>query len=135
VTQASDLRLFAPERWADVRKLVNRLDALPAAERARELEALGRDDAELARIAHMLLDQTQEESVAEPLLRAVDHLFGDTRSTIPTRIGPFRLVRRIGAGGMGVVYLAERDGADFTQRVALKLLDTNVARTTRFASR
>jgi len=135
VTQASDLRLFAPERWADVRKLVNRLDALPAAERARELEALGRDDAELAGIAHMLLDQTQEESVAEPLLRAVDHLFGDTRSTMPTRIGPFRLVQRIGAGGMGVVYLAERDGADFTQRVALKLLDTNVARTTRFASR
>ena len=36
---------------------------------------------------------------------------------------------------MGVVYLAEREGADFTQRVALKLLDTNVARSTRFASR
>jgi serine/threonine-protein kinase len=134
VTQASDLRLFAPERWADVRKLVNRLDPLTTAERARELEALGRDDAELARIAQMLLDQTQE-SVAEPLLRAVDTLFGETRAAMPTRIGPFRLLRRIGAGGMGVVYLAEREGADFTQRVALKLLETNVARMTRFASR
>ncbi|HET7063280.1 MAG TPA: serine/threonine-protein kinase, partial [Rudaea sp.] len=134
MTEAADLRLFAPERWADVRKLVDRLDPLPPAERARELEALGRDDAELARIARMLLEQTQE-SVAEPLLRAVDNLFGETRAAMPTRIGPFRLVRRLGAGGMGVVYLAEREGADFTQRVALKLLDTNVARMTRFASR
>ena len=134
MTQASDLRLFAPERWADVRKLVDRLDSLTTAERARELETLGRDDAELARIAQILLERTQE-SVAEPLLRAVDNLFGETRAAMPARIGPFRLLRRIGAGGMGVVYLAEREGADFTQRVALKLLETNVARTTRFASR
>jgi serine/threonine-protein kinase len=135
VTEAADLRLFAPERWADVRRLVDRLDSLTTAERARELETLGRDDAELARIARVLLDQTQE-SVAEPLLlRAVDDLFGETRAAMPARIGPFRLLRRIGAGGMGVVYLAEREGADFTQRVALKRLETNVARMTRFASR
>ncbi len=134
MTQAGDQRLFAPERWADVRKLVDRLDPLTTAERARELDVLDSSDADLARIARMLLDQTQE-SVAEPLQRAVDSLFGESRAAMPTRIGPFRLVRRIGAGGMGVVYLAEREGADFTQRVALKLLDTNVARTTRFASR
>ena len=39
-----------------------------------------------------------------------------------TRIGPFRIVTLIGMGGMGEVYLAEREGADFAQRVALKLL-------------
>jgi serine/threonine-protein kinase len=38
------------------------------------------------------------------------------------RVGPFRLVRRIGAGGMGVVFLAERVEGGFVQRVALKLL-------------
>ena len=37
------------------------------------------------------------------------------------RIGPYRLIREIGRGGMGTVYLAERDG-DFTQRVAIKTL-------------
>jgi serine/threonine-protein kinase len=73
--------------------------------------------------AHCANARPDPESVAEPLLRAVDTPFGESRAVMPTRIGPFRLVRRIGAGGMGVVYLAEREGADFTQRVALKLLE------------
>ena len=38
------------------------------------------------------------------------------------RAGPFRIVRELGHGGMGVVYLAEREGAEFQQRVALKLV-------------
>lgn len=37
-------------------------------------------------------------------------------------VGPFRLVRRIGAGGMGVVFEAERFEGGFDQRVALKVL-------------
>src|SRR5262249_30842697 len=38
------------------------------------------------------------------------------------RCGPYRLLERIGQGGMGAVYLAERDDGDVTQRVAIKLL-------------
>jgi serine/threonine-protein kinase len=38
----------------------------------------------------------------------------------PERAGPFRIIRELGHGGMGVVYLAEREGAEFEQRVALK---------------
>ena len=38
------------------------------------------------------------------------------------RAGPFRIVRELGHGGMGVVYLAEREGAEFEQHVALKLI-------------
>ncbi len=37
------------------------------------------------------------------------------------RIGPYRLISEIGHGGMGTVYLAERDG-DFHQRVAIKVV-------------
>jgi serine/threonine-protein kinase len=36
----------------------------------------------------------------------------------------YRIVRRIGEGGMGVVYLAERSDGDFVQQVALKFLNT-----------
>lgn len=37
-------------------------------------------------------------------------------------LGQFRVVERIGRGGMGVVYHGEREGADFSQQVAIKLI-------------
>lgn len=43
---------------------------------------------------------------------------GDER--IGTRLGPWRIVRKIGAGGMGIVYEAQRDDQQYLQRVALK---------------
>ncbi|HEX2139940.1 MAG TPA: serine/threonine-protein kinase [Woeseiaceae bacterium] len=38
------------------------------------------------------------------------------------RIGPWRIVRLLGSGGMGVVYLAERADDSFRQQVAIKLV-------------
>ena len=38
------------------------------------------------------------------------------------RIGAYRVVRELGRGGMGVVYLAERSDGQYEQRVAVKLL-------------
>jgi serine/threonine-protein kinase len=38
------------------------------------------------------------------------------------RIGPYRVLRELGRGGMGTVYLAERADGGFEQRVALKLV-------------
>ncbi|MEO0996617.1 MAG: serine/threonine-protein kinase [Pseudomonadota bacterium] len=40
----------------------------------------------------------------------------------PARIGPYRVVERIGQGGMATVYRAERADQDFEQTVALKLI-------------
>jgi len=38
------------------------------------------------------------------------------------RCGPYRLIRPLGNGGMGAVYLAERDDGEIEQRVAIKFL-------------
>jgi len=52
-----------------------------------------------------------------------------TRSTIHTgdpaegvRVGPYRIVREVGRGGMGTVYLAVRSDDELQKRVALKVL-------------
>jgi eukaryotic-like serine/threonine-protein kinase len=44
-----------------------------------------------------------------------------------TAVGPYRVLRRIGQGGMGAVYLAERDDAEFKQQVAIKLVKRGMA--------
>ncbi len=43
------------------------------------------------------------------------------------RVGSWRILSPIGSGGMGLVFLAERSDANFTQRVALKLLRWEMA--------
>jgi len=51
---------------------------------------------------------------------------GDEPADLTGRVvGPYRLVRLIGAGGTGVVYLAERNDGAFARRVAVKLLSAS----------
>ncbi len=40
----------------------------------------------------------------------------------PRNIGPYRIIREIGRGGMGVVYLGVREGDRFKRRAAIKVL-------------
>ena len=40
----------------------------------------------------------------------------------PEHIGPYKIVRRLGEGGMGIAYLAERDDGVYRHQVAIKVL-------------
>ena len=53
--------------------------------------------------------------------------FGQVPQLIGRTIGPYRLVRELGSGGMGTVYLADRETEEFRQQVAVKLLLPAVA--------
>lgn len=48
----------------------------------------------------------------------------DSGNRVGERIGPYQLTRRLGEGGMGMVYLGERVDGEFTQQVAVKLMRT-----------
>jgi serine/threonine protein kinase len=70
-----------------------------------------------------------DRRTSDGLSRVADELTAalpDESPNIGRRIGPYRITRLLGAGGMGVVYLAERVG-DFSQQVALKLIRPGMA--------
>ncbi len=77
-----------------------------------------RVDALLRRCA----DEAAENAAAHPHDSAHEPVPARDDPLLGTRLGPFRVVECIGRGGMGVVYRGTREGADFRQQVALKLI-------------
>lgn len=73
--------------------------------------------------------------LSAPLLSPEGLPFLQQTAVAGSRVGGFRIVREIGSGGMGVVYLAEREDCQYQQRVALKILfrDTGGDTALRFA--
>jgi serine/threonine-protein kinase len=64
-----------------------------------------------------LLGQMAREAEEDSELDAAE-----SASMAPGRLGPYRLLRELGRGGMGAVYLAERDDEQYDRRVAIKVL-------------
>ncbi len=116
-----------PERWAQVERLFDDVADLSAPERAAYLAKVCADDAELRTYVESLArSDLAADTIIEDSIRGVLELaLPGTRSlsdAIGERIGPYRIVRVIGSGGMGVVYLAERADEQYRQHVAIKLV-------------
>lgn len=102
------------QRWPEIRALLEAAVAQPRAERARFVDTHAADPA-LAAAVHELLAAEDPATLAETPAAALVDLRG-------ARLGPFRLDCRIGAGGMGEVWRAERVEGGIAQTVAIKLL-------------
>ncbi|MCG3159883.1 MAG: Serine/threonine-protein kinase PknD [Acidobacteria bacterium] len=117
---------MTPERWKQIDQLLQEaLEREPAERVAYLAEACGGDD-ELRREVVSLLGfheraenfiETPPTDVAADWLNAKESRAGQT-------IGHYELIRRIGRGGMGEVYLA-RD-ARLGRQIALKLLQSSL---------
>ncbi|HEY6174273.1 MAG TPA: serine/threonine-protein kinase [Kofleriaceae bacterium] len=119
------LLAMSTERWHRVEALFERAVELPEAERAGFIDSACAGDAEMQRELETLLANAPSTSAwlrnaigAEVQQLAIDA----AQAQVGRRIGAFRLIRLLGRGGMGAVYLAERDDAQFSQRVAIKML-------------
>jgi serine/threonine protein kinase/tetratricopeptide (TPR) repeat protein len=111
------------ERWQRLSPLLDALIELEADARQARLAALREEDAALADEVEALLalEEDNEDFLAEPLVAPPPMAKPDTL------IGPYKLDRLLGEGGMGQVWLARRADGLYQRRVALKLLRPGLA--------
>ncbi|HEX4165324.1 MAG TPA: protein kinase [Bryobacteraceae bacterium] len=113
------------DRWKLIEDIFCAAIELPAHERGGYLERACEDDEELRSEVASLLDNDKD---AAATIHAV--ITGDLRGVaeasdgaeLGKRIGPYRLVRELDGGGMGIVYLAVRSDDHYFQIVALKMV-------------
>jgi serine/threonine protein kinase/Tol biopolymer transport system component len=113
------------ERWHRLEALLDAAFDIPPAEREAFLRCeCGDDSALIAEVLEILEGGERPGSVLDvPAQKlAAPLLPNDDLLPPPERVGPYRVERPIGEGGMGTVYLARRDDGQFDQRVALKLV-------------
>jgi len=123
-----------------VREVVLRLGAMPSAHASRELDRIMAESPEFGRTVRRILEladgpgefgedrtdgTSSERSLAEPdpiaglIIRAADEVASGSLD-LPTRLGRYVLLERLGDGGQGSVYLARQSGP--SRDVAIKVL-------------
>src|SRR5579883_1851449 len=116
---------MAIQRWTQIEEIFQAALELAPAEVPCFLDEACGHDAELRREVESLLSYDQPDSTS-PVKRAVQgtvvSLLDEPPAVEGQLLGPYRLLRPLGQGGMGTVYLATRADQAFSKYVAIKLI-------------
>ncbi|MBX3289481.1 MAG: protein kinase [Acidobacteria bacterium] len=116
-----------PAKWKLIKNDLAAALELSGAERFRYVEGL--DDSIRPDVERLLeADSSAADFIEEPAIFGRAEITHETDCT-PDQIDGYRLLKTLGSGGMGTVYLAERSDRGFNRQVALKIIkrgmDTN----------
>ena len=119
-----------PDRWALIKPIFAEAAEQPAAERAAFIRSrCNGDDLLVAEIESLLGAHDQAGSFIEGLPDVSTSASRDEQGPdkmIGRLVGAYELVREIGRGGMGSVYLATRADEQFRKLVAVKLIKADL---------
>jgi len=110
-------------RWDKIQLIFE--EALTLQDEKREaflVEKCGHDKELLKEVSDLInADSTENSLLDSSPFSALDS--GALLDLIGQEVGPYKITRKLGEGGMGAVFLAARTSQDFEQEVALKLLN------------
>src|SRR3984957_11445919 len=109
--------MMTPDRtqWERLQELFHLLEAVPEADRDQALIKAGAEPELRARVLKILRAGSRDRMAKPP------------NDPAAQSFGTYRVIEVIGSGGIGTVYLVERDAGDVKQRAALKVLAPHAA--------
>ncbi len=121
--------VLSPKKWHRVKNIF--LDALELEDTPREdfLNKKCRKDSEIRNEVEKLLAAhfAAENFIEKPAAEVVSIFQTNGSSFQPKHFGHYKIIKEIGAGGMGAVFLAERADGEFSQQVAIKIIRQTIA--------
>ncbi|MEZ5921067.1 MAG: serine/threonine-protein kinase [Parvularculaceae bacterium] len=113
------------DEFKEIEDAFQKATAMTAPERAAFLERLALENAVLAQKVRDILaaDSDGDTSLAAPIAGSIESAIDDIgKPWINRTIDAWTLKEKIGAGGMGAVFLAERTTGEFAQTAAIKIM-------------
>lgn len=114
------------ENWKKVKELLLEALSLEPSERREFLQKSGAGAEILQEVESLIAFEDAAEGLMNLSAIEFSKKFFDedepANALVGQRFGVYTIVRELGYGGMGAVYLAERNDGKFEQKVALKLL-------------